>query len=210
MTCAPQWWSTPSATVGSARPRTGIFFWGGEPRLLLLAVPAQAEDLSSVPGQVKTVLLRQAVSPLFDWSASDFNGAAAIGADKVMMVVVTAQPVESLSGGIVQNIDNVHFCKGLERPIDRRQADLVPTFRQRLMNVSSGAKIRGLTHNRHDGAALASTALADAGCGRPRGGVCPGASGGARTTWVFAITNFVHIFASHVTDTTRYRLDKMR
>jgi len=126
------------------------------------------------------------------------------------MVVVTAQPVESLSGGIVQNIDNVHFCKGLERPIDRRQADLVPTFRQRLMNVSCGAKIRRFTHNRHDGAALASTALADARCGRPRGGVRPGASGGARTTWVFARTNFVHIFASHVNDTTRYRLDKMR
>ena len=183
---------------------------GREAGLLLLAVPAQAENFGSVPGQIKTVLLRQASSPLLDWSASDFNGAAAIGADQVMMVVVTAQPVESLSGGIVQNIDNVHFCKGLERPIDRRQADLVPTFRQRLMNVSSGAKIRGLTHNRHDGAALASTALADAGCGRPRGGVCPGASGGARTTWVFARTNFVHIFASHVTDTTRYRLDKMR
>ena len=87
---------------------------GGEPRLLLLAVPAQAEDLSSVPGQIKTVLLRKAVSPLLDWSAGDFNGAAAIGADQVMMVVVTAQPVESLSGGIVQNIDNVHFCKGAD------------------------------------------------------------------------------------------------
>lgn len=128
---------------GRSSPRYFGLFRGR----LLLAVSTQPEDLGSVPGQGETVLLRQIVSPLLDRTAGDFNGCTAISADQVMMVVVTAQPVKGFPGGVVQHIDDVHFRKGLECAIDRRQADFVPTFRQRVMDVSRGAEVRCLTHD---------------------------------------------------------------
>jgi hypothetical protein len=78
------------------------------------ALRTNSENLSRMTNIAEAMIISDFLCPFFNCAALDFNGLAAALADKVMVVALPAEAINSLTIIATQNIDNLVIDQTLQ------------------------------------------------------------------------------------------------
>src|ERR687890_2024774 len=148
-------WASARVAVCGPGPRPTMDAGG---RLLLdrgggRARRAGAEHLELVLHVGEAVLGGHLRRPAFDRRVGHLDGAPARAAHQVVVVHRRAAPVGGLAL-VPEHVDQAVVHQGLQRPVDRREADGVAALAQQGVQVLSGAEALLVVEQGQDGAAL--------------------------------------------------------